>query len=235
MKLNELHVDQFRAGFIGQRMSVAGVFPTVACDLVSAADAASCEHDCFGAKSSESPAFAFVSKCTDDAIAIFEEGENGMFHVNLDPLMHTMILQRPDHLETGPISDVREPRVFMATKVPLQNTTILCSIENRAPCFEFAHAIGRLLRVQLGHAPLIDVLATAHGIGEMHFPIIALIDIGQGGRDPPFRHDRVCFAEKRFPNKTDRNSRCRRYDARAQTSPASADYQHIMLESLGGG
>ena len=120
----------------------------------------------------------------------------------------------------------------MTAKIPLQNTTILCSIENRAPCFELPHAIGRLFRVQLGHAPLIDVLATAHGIGEMHFPIVALIDIGQGGRDPPFRHDRVCFAEKRFTNKTDRNSRCRRFDGRAQTSAASTDYQDIMLESF---
>src|SRR6476469_5438600 len=123
-------------------------------------------------------------------------------------------------------------RIFMTAKVPLQNTTILCSIENRAPSFELAHAIGRLLRVQLGHAPLINVLATAHGIGEMHFPIVALIDIGQGGRDPPFRHDRVCCADKRLTNKTDRNSRYRRFDGRAQNSAASTEYQDIMLESF---
>ena len=86
--------------------------------------------------------------------------------------------------------------------------------------------------MQLGHAPLIDVLPTAHGIGEMHFPIVTLIDIGQGGRDPPFRHHRVCFAEKRFTNKTDRNSRSRRFDGRAQTSAAGPDYQDIMLESF---
>jgi len=42
----------------------------------------------------------------------------------------------------------------------------------------------------------------------------------------------VCFAEKRFTNKTDRNSRCRRFDGRAQTSAASTDYQDIMLESF---
>src|SRR4029450_1169680 len=36
MKLHELHVDQFRASVISQRVAVAGVFPTVARDFVSA-------------------------------------------------------------------------------------------------------------------------------------------------------------------------------------------------------
>ena len=50
MKLNELHVDQFRAGVIGERMAVAGAFPTVARDLVGSPDAAGRENDRFGAE-----------------------------------------------------------------------------------------------------------------------------------------------------------------------------------------
>src|SRR5439155_4381387 len=46
MKLNKLHVYELRAGVIGQGQSVAGVFPTVAADLVGAANAASGQHDC---------------------------------------------------------------------------------------------------------------------------------------------------------------------------------------------
>ena len=42
-----------------------------------------------------------------------------MFHINLDPLVHPMVLQRPNHLEAGPIADVRESRIFMTTKIPL--------------------------------------------------------------------------------------------------------------------
>ena len=73
-------------------MTVAGIFPTIAGDFVGAADSAGREHNGLGAKNFESPALAFVSKCTDDTITIFKEGENGVFHVNLDPLVHSMIL-----------------------------------------------------------------------------------------------------------------------------------------------
>ena len=48
MKLNELHVDQGRAGVVCERMTVAGAIPTVAGDLVSLADAASGEHHGLG-------------------------------------------------------------------------------------------------------------------------------------------------------------------------------------------
>jgi len=60
----------------------------------------------------------------------------------------------------------------------LQNSAVLRAIENGAPCFKLAHSIGCFLRVQLGHAPLVYVLTAAHGVGEMHFPIVAFIDIG---------------------------------------------------------
>ena len=92
MKLNEFHVDQFCSREIRERVSVTGIFPTVAGDFVGAPDSAGREHNGLRAKNFESPVLAFVSKCTDDAITIFKEGENGVFHVNLDPLMHSVIL-----------------------------------------------------------------------------------------------------------------------------------------------
>ena len=82
----------------------------------------------------------------------------------------------------------------MAAKVSLQNATIVRTIENGAPCFKLAHAIGRFLCMQLGHAPLVHVLPAAHRIGKMHFPIVAFIDIGQRRRDSAFGHHRVRFA-----------------------------------------
>ena len=48
MKLHELHVQQLGAGAVGQRVAVAGVFPTVAGDLVGAADAAGGHHHGLG-------------------------------------------------------------------------------------------------------------------------------------------------------------------------------------------
>ena len=48
MELHEFHVDELRARVVGQRVAVAGVFPTVAGDLVGPADAARGQHDGLG-------------------------------------------------------------------------------------------------------------------------------------------------------------------------------------------
>jgi len=106
------------------------------------------------------------------------------------------------------------------------------AIENRAPCFELAHAIGRLLRVQLGHAPLIDVLSTAHGIGEMHFPIVAFIDVGQRRCDSALRHYRVRFAQERFADESYANARSRSFNRGAQPSAASANHENVVFGSF---
>ena len=127
---------------------------------------------------------------------------------------------------------MREPRIFVAAKISLQNAAVLRAIENRAPRFQFAHAIGRFLGVQLGHAPVVDVLAAAHRVGEMDFPIVAIVHIRQRRRDAAFGHDGVRFAEKRFANQPDRNARRRRFDRRAQSRAAGADDEHVVFESL---
>src|SRR5947207_9334933 len=119
MELHELHVDQFRAGLVGKGETVTGRFPTVARDLVGAAKPAGSQHDRFGAKDLEPSAFAFVAKRADDALALFQQREDRVLRVNFDPLMNSMILQRPDHLETGAIAHVREARVSVAAKISL--------------------------------------------------------------------------------------------------------------------
>src|SRR5207237_5878097 len=128
-------------------MSVAGVFPTVACDFVSAADSTGCENDRFPAKNFEATAFAFITKRANDAIAVFQQRKNRVFHINLDALMHAVILQGTNHFETGAITHVRETWILMPAKISLQNPAVLCPIENRAPGLKLAHAIGRFLRV----------------------------------------------------------------------------------------
>ena len=120
--------------------------------------------------------------------------------------MDAVVLQRADHFQAGAIADMRQPRIFVAAEISLQNAPVFRAIEDRAPGFEFAHAIGRFLGVQLRHAPIIDVLPAAHGVGEMHFPVVAIIDIGERRRDAAFGHDGVRFAEQRFANHPDRNA-----------------------------
>ena len=120
--------------------------------------------------------------------------------------MYPVVLQCSDHFESGSIAHVRKARIFVAAKVPLQNATILRAIEHRAPRLELTHTNWRFFRVQLGHPPIVHVLPAAHRIGEMHLPVVAIINIGQRCCDAAFRHHCVRFAKKTFANHADRNA-----------------------------
>src|SRR2546423_106402 len=104
MELDELHVDQLRAGVVTERMSVARVFPTVARDFVGAPDPAGRQDDRFRAENHEPAALAIVTKRADDAVPFLEERQNRPFHVNVDPLMHAVVLERPNHFQSGPLA-----------------------------------------------------------------------------------------------------------------------------------
>jgi hypothetical protein len=62
---------------------------------------------------------------------------------------------------------------------------VLRAIEDGAPRLELAHAVGRLLGVQLGHAPVVEVLAAAHRVGEVHLPAVAVVDVAIAAAMPP--------------------------------------------------
>src|SRR5664279_4532902 len=111
-------------------MTVAGAIPAVARDLVRFADSAGGENDCLGPKNFEPAALAIVRECADNTLAILEQRHNANLHVNLDALMDAVILQRANHFQTGTITDVRKSRIFVATKISLQNTPVLCAIEH---------------------------------------------------------------------------------------------------------
>src|ERR1051325_1688181 len=121
-------------------MAVAGVFPAVARDLIGAPDSACRQHDGFRAENKEPSPLAVVTKSTHDAVALFEQRKNRPLHVNIDSLMNTVVLQRPDHLQTGSVADMSQPRITVAAEISLQDAPVLRAIENGAPRFEFAHA-----------------------------------------------------------------------------------------------
>ena len=108
----------------------------------------------------------------------------------------------------------------------------LRAIEDRAPRFELADAVGRFLRVQLGHAPVVDVLAAAHRVGEVDLPVVAVVDVGERGGDAAFGHHRVRLAEQRLADEPDRHARRRRLDRRAQPRAAGADDEHVVFVRL---
>src|SRR6266436_8727822 len=100
-------------------MSVSGVFPTVARDFVSAADATGREYDRVRAENLEASALALIAESADYAVAIFQQGKNRMFHVHIDSLMNPVILKRADHFQAGAIANVRKSRIFMTAKISL--------------------------------------------------------------------------------------------------------------------
>ena len=73
VELDELHVEQFGARMIGERVAVAGAFPGIAGDLVRAAQAARCDDDGLGLENLEAAALAIVAERADDAVAVLEQ------------------------------------------------------------------------------------------------------------------------------------------------------------------
>ena len=122
-----------------------------------------------------------------------------------------------------------ETRIFMAAEISLQDATVPGAIENCAPGFKLADAIRRFLGMQFSHPPIVDVLAAAHRIGEMHFPVITIIHIGQRSGDATFSHDGVGFAEKRLTNESNPNSGRGCFNGGTQPSAPRADYQNIVF------
>ena len=137
--------------------------------------------------------------------------------MDVDAAVDAVILQRADHLEPGAIADVREARIAMAAEVALEDPAVLGAIEDRAPGFELADAIRRFLRVQLGHAPVVHVLAAAHRVGEVDLPAVAVVDVGERRRDAALGHDGVRLAEQRLADQADLHAGRRGFDRRAQT------------------
>jgi len=109
--------------------------------------------------------------------------------------MDAVILQRPDHFQPGSIAHVRQARIAVSAEVALQNAPVFGAVEQRAPGFQLAHARRGFLGMQLGHARVVQILAAAHSVGEVHAPTIAIVDISHGSRHAAFGHHCVGLPE----------------------------------------
>ena len=180
----------------------------------------------------EEALLAVVSTGAGDAARVHQQAEHGALHVDLHAAVNAVILEGADHLQAGAITDVGQARILMAAEVPLQNPPVLGAVEERAPRFEFAHAFRRFLGVQLRHAPVVEVLAATHGIGEMNAPVVAIVDVGQRSGNAALGHDGVGFAEQRFADHAYFGAAGRGFDRGAQSCPTCTDDQNIVGEPL---
>jgi hypothetical protein len=83
--------------------------------------------------------------------------------------------------------------------------------------------------MQFRHAPVIQVLAAAHGVGKVNAPVISIVHIPHRSRHATFRHYGVRLTEKRFRNDRNLHTRSRSFDGGAQTGATCADDQNIVL------
>ena len=143
-----------------------------------------------------------------------------------------MLLERADHLEAGAIADVREARVLVAAEVALEDLAVGGAIEERAPLLELVDAVGRLHRVELGHAPLVEVAAALHRVAEVDLPVVLRLDVAEGRGDAAFGHHGVRLAEERLADQTDADAHRARFDRRAKPGAAGADHQDVVLVRL---
>ncbi len=107
-----------------------------------------------------------------------------------------MVLQRADHLQPGTIAYVGQPGIAMPAKIALQNAAIARTIEQGAPGFEFAYTGRSFFGMELGHAPVIQVLTSAHSVSKMNAPAVPVIYIGHGRGYSTLCHYGMCFAKK---------------------------------------
>ena len=142
MKLHELHVLQLGSGAIGEGKAVTGVLPAIAGDFEGAADASGGDDDGFGLPELEETFLAIVSGGADDTAGVHEQVEDGALHVYFHAAVDAVVLQGADHFEAGAVADVGEARIFVTAKVTLQDAAVLGAVEERAPGFELADALG---------------------------------------------------------------------------------------------
>ena len=232
MELDELHVDQLGAGVHGKRVAVAGVFPRIRGDLVGLAHSARREHHRLRAERHEAPGLAPVGEGAHHAAVLGQKLRDGALHVDLEALVHAVVLQRADHLEPGAIPDVREARRGMSAEIALEDPSVLGAVEHGAPVLELPDAVGRLLRVELRHAPVVEHLAAQHRVLEVDLPGIARVHVRQRGRDPSFRHDRVGLPEERLAHHAHARALGGGLDGGAQPGAPGADHQHVDVVGL---
>ena len=107
-----------------------------------------------------------------------------------------MVLQRTDHLQPRAIAHMGQPGIAMPAKIALQNAAIAGAIEQGAPGFEFAHPGRSFFGMELRHAPVIQILASAHGVRKMNAPAVPVVYIRHGRGDSTLCHYGMCFAQK---------------------------------------
>ena len=103
------------------------------------------------------------------------------------------------------------------------------AVEQRAPGLELVDPVGRLLGVQLGHPPVVEHLAAAHGVAEVDLPVVLGVDVAHRGGDAALGHDGVGLAEQRLADERGAQPPSLGLDGGPQPGAAGADDDHVVV------
>lgn len=117
-------------------------------------------------------------------------------------------------------------------EIALEDAAVWRAVEKRTPRLKLVYAIGRFFGVQLGHAPVAEVLPATHRVGEVHLPAVAIIHVGHRGGYAALGHHRVRLAEKRLAHKPDAEAGRGRFDGGTQSGATRADHEDIVFHRL---
>ena len=174
-------------------------------------------------------AFAVIAKHAGNAPTSGEQRNHRHLHEHFHALVNAVILQCANQLKAGSVTNVREARIAVATEVALQDLAFLGAVKDGAPGFEFQYARGRFLGMVFNHDWVVQVLATAHGVCEVNFPVVAVINVAHGCGHAALGHHGVGLTKEGLANHANLDARSRCLDRCAETGAACADDKHVMF------
>ncbi len=190
------------------------------------------EHDRLGREEDRPTRRPPVAVGPGDAPRPRREAVDRALHVDVDAGRHRPILERADHLEPGPVADVRQPGMRVPAERALQDPTVRRPVEDRAPVLELADPSRRLLGVELGHPGVVEVLSADHRVAEVDLPRIVGGHVTQRGGDATLRHDGVGLSEERLADEPDVGARVPGGDRGPQPCATGPDDQDVVRARL---
>jgi len=86
--------------------------------------------------------------------------------------------------------------------------------------------------VEFGHAVVVEHFAAAHGVAEVHLPVVLGVDVAHRRGHAAFGHDRVGLAEQRLADDRDPQALSLGLDGRAKAGAACPDDQDVVVVVL---
>ena len=155
---------------------------------------------------------------------------SGVLHVTSRARrVHQLVLAGADQLEAGAVTDVGEAFPAVRAERALHDPAVVGAVEEPSPPLQLVHAVDDLVRVDLDHAPVVEQLTAQHGVGEVHLPAVAAVDVAEPGGDAAFSHHGVRLAEQRLGDDDGAATRIGGCDRCSHAGAAGADDEDVAL------